>query len=305
MADTWFHDAFGIEECEWDFKTLPKQVKDDAGSFQTYSIKELKENLPEKRGDNRPFKVYTRTGRTREDLFDTSALQASGVEKAMYQVASNFNCLEVGSERTNPFSGMFLTRLMCDTTQGPSAAGGAACGAALRLTIHDQDKINLLKDTPFKPINGKLRNLESMPDLDPELIRVGLHTDVRASYTRMYNKFEYDPNGPLIDQVYTSTCIVKNQPGEMVKTLLKAAYDGTYLCAVKRQSPRLVLTLIGGGCFGNPMSFIGEAISSAHMQFSPYLHPDCEVILPVYDGRSAKSVITSLANEFELVRVTS
>ena len=66
---------------------------------------------------------------------EVSALQAS-VEASqgphMFQVASNFNCLEVPSANGAPDEGDFCTELMLDHTQGPAAASGAAVSALIR-----------------------------------------------------------------------------------------------------------------------------------------------------------------------------
>ena len=50
----------------------------------------------------------------------------------MFQVASNFNCLEVPGVSTDPERGDFVTNLMVDATQGPAASGGAAAAAITR-----------------------------------------------------------------------------------------------------------------------------------------------------------------------------
>jgi hypothetical protein len=52
----------------------------------------------------------------------------------MFQVASNFNCLEFGSVRCDIESGRYCTGLMTDHTQGPAAAGG--CGVAAITQAH-------------------------------------------------------------------------------------------------------------------------------------------------------------------------
>jgi hypothetical protein len=64
--------------------------------------------------------------------------------------------------------------------------------------------------------------------------------------------------------------------------LLGCAYDGTYLTGIARQSSKIVLTLIGGGCFGNPIEYILNAIVNSHIKYSEKLSDDCEIILPLY-----------------------
>ena len=187
-------------------------------------------------------------------LFDTSALQFTAPENALFQVASNFNCLEVPKANYNPFNGYFVTQQMTDMTQGPSASGGAAFGSMLRLLEHRVKPIDLLADVPeIKSKNGKVpydwNDTVDVSKIDSGLIKVGLQRNVRAAFLRMKNNFAYWPKGPLINQVFTSTCICENtRPNSLSRTLLEAAYEGTYLCAVVTQAPLVVLTLMVVEC---------------------------------------------------------
>ena len=63
-----------------------------------------------------------------------SALQSQAQPGTMFQVASNFNCLEFGSVNCDIESGRYCTHLMTDSTQGPAAAGG--CGLAAITQAH-------------------------------------------------------------------------------------------------------------------------------------------------------------------------
>lgn len=294
----WFEDVMGIPESQWDFTHIPQGVRDDMGCFETHTVKHLEDNAlcMLRPPITRPLIVTVRTAMIREEEFDTSALQVNGPERAMYQVASNFNCLEVGSERTNPFSGYFLTQLMSDSTQGPSAAAGAGAGAILRLVTHHKNPINMLDQIPeCKPCNGKLHLStlalceESCVLPNYKLIKVGLHTNVRATYDRQRGRFTHHPEGPRIDQVYVSTCIcggsTRTPDGngkEIQEAFLRAAYYGTYAAAVMRKSTKLVLTAIGGGCFRNDPSIIMRVMAEAHTLYSPYLPPSTEVHFPIY-----------------------
>eukprot|EP00051_Salpingoeca_urceolata_P035694 m.30954 g.30954 ORF g.30954 m.30954 type:complete len:389 (+) comp9600_c0_seq1:55-1221(+) len=346
----WFQALMGFEEHGWDFDegSIPADARAKMGEFETVSITTLKQRLEQRqRGSSRgagstddadeghgdasaavgggaavggagpPLIVRYRSHSGREDLFDTSALQFHGQPGAMYQVASNFNCLEVAGAYVDPFCGSFVTNQMVDCTQGPSAAGGAGPGAVLRAVRHHQQPIDLLCDTPLEHTNGKLRQGDvvdkstlsdgsanpssdkaSVPMVDPDTIKVGLHTDVVAMYKRTRQEFATNPDGPRIDQVFTSTCICRAPvPNAMSALLLGAAYEGTYLCAAVRQSPELVLTLIGGGCFSNDPEQIAAAIAKAHSRWAPHLDPKCTVLLPVYDKGPARArdLIKSLA----------
>ena len=53
--------------------------------------------------------------------------------------------------------------------------------------------------------------------------------------------------------------------GVKAKLLLEAAYRGTYLAAIRHGCPKLFLTLIGGGVFGNSQTAIMDIIEKVHM----------------------------------------
>jgi hypothetical protein len=297
MAQHWFSDLMGCQEAQWDFSQIPASV--ETGEFATPSIRELSKLckpwlLPTRSSEEpRPFKCLIRTANIRPDLFDTSSVQLFGPPRTLVQVASNFNCLELASPLVNPFSGRYLTKLMVDKTQGPSAAAGAGAGAIGILARHRAQEIDLLQDVPLTHANGKLyfsAEEGDDPNFDPDLVRVGLLSDVRASFDRsLPNKCVHHADGPLIDQVFVSTVIMP--PGaahtpELIavsQKLLRAAYRGTYLAAVERRSPRLLLTLVGGGSFRNRDQDIVAALAAAHAEFGPFLTPECEVELRVFE----------------------
>ncbi|MHB1952416.1 MAG: hypothetical protein ACYCOU_01605 [Sulfobacillus sp.] len=287
--NSWFSRLMGFPESSWDFR-VPSEMP-GVGEFSLVSVGEMEDQLPTLSPGCIPaLTVLTRDSYDRRtDLFDTSALQVRSRCRTTYQVASNFNCLELGSERTNPFNRTYLTRLMSNSTQGPSAAAGAGAGAILRLSVHRRTPLNLLDSTPIAGAvtNGKLyaQDVRTGMNVDHRDIRVGLHNDVRASFDRSESCLFY-PDGPLIDQVYTSTPIFRRGAKGDPAPFLRAAYRGSYLSSVLRRSQALVLTLVGGGCFCNPPEAIAEAILDAHETIGPYLVPGCRVWLPLYDPRS-------------------
>lgn len=339
----WFTQAMNNTlESTWDYHTIPDDVLDAAGEFHPLTLSQLKTMLPSQpRRTDIPKIVYRVRDEHHQDddLFDTSSLQFNShpYKRAMFQVASNYNCLEAGAAWRNPFHPTYLSGLMSDTTQGPSAAGGAGAGAILRSSIHrygpmedrpnplpplDQptqwvphdygaDKTNsggyidLLSKVPELAdmhTNGKLYNTyENVSELprpgkltDEWLsnVQIGLHTGVRAQYHRGHEAsrtgyVKYNKYGPRIDQVYTSTCIHINSSmparPDLTDALLKAAYEGTYLAAAIQQNKQLVLTFIGGNEFANPKDKIVQAMVNAHQKYAKYLHPECTVLLPIYD----------------------
>ncbi len=290
-AYNWFEKLIGKPETEFDYTLaeVPATYHSEMGKFSQRSINELKAliiDFPVNNPGGVKLHVEYRANYAHPHLFDTSALQFTAPENALFQVASNFNCLEVPKANYNPFNGWFLTNQMTDMTQGPSASGGAAFGSIQRLLEHKIKPIDLLADVPeIKSWNGKVpydRNV-GVAVADTGLIKVGLQSGVRAAFLRLKNNFAYNPQGPRINQVFTSTCICENtRPNALSRTLLEAAYEGTYLCAVVTQAPMVVLTLIGGGVFCNNHELIIQAMMKAHEKYAPYLAKGCVVKLPIF-----------------------
>jgi O-acetyl-ADP-ribose deacetylase (regulator of RNase III) len=67
------------------------------------------------------------------------------------------------------------------------------------------------------------------------------------------------------------------------RQLQRAAYLGTLLAAAALGHSRVVLTLIGGGVFANPIGVIWDAIGWAVDQVGHFLHRD---LLVVVNGRN-------------------
>ncbi len=289
----WFEKIIGFNEADFNYtlEELPSSVISRTGKFSQLSIKELiilKEKL-NKIKNNKHLKLFVnyRNDNNNVDKFDTSALQYYSENNTLFQVASNFNCLEVPSASYNPFNGYFITKQMTDRTQGPSASGGASFGSILRLIKHKEKNIDLLENTNLITNNGKLKYSDNsdFKEFDSDLIKVGFHQNVMACFLRS-DEFRYKENGAIINQVFTSTCICSdNKPNNLSKLLLEKAYEGTYLCGIIHDVPKIVLTLIGGGVFNNYIPLIIEIIARVHEKYSPYLVKNCEVVLPIYEPK--------------------
>lgn len=290
-VDNWFEKIFGFPETKFKYTLdeIPVKYHDYMGTFQPINIKDLKQSIDfaTVNNTNLAMNIYHRSNYDdHTELFDTSALQFTAKPNTLFQVASNFNCLENPKAHYNVFNGYFITNQMSDITQGPSASGGAAFGSVLRLIKHKEQPINLLADVPIEQNNGKVnynRNKYAiMPTFDTDFIKIGLHRDTRACFLRS-DEFKYNPDGPKINQVFTSTCICDDtKPNQLSRVLLEAAYEGTYLSAIYTKAPVVVLTMIGGGVFNNNNGLIIDAMMKAHIKYSPYLVKKCIVKLPIY-----------------------
>ena len=100
-------------------------------------------------------------------------------------------------------------------------------------------------------------------------VRVGVHEAAQVVLGYNWEGAVEDSANRLIGQVFTSTVAGGGYGGEQFlgaefepacRCLLRAAYLGTLLAALSVQRTTVVLTLIGGGVFHNPIGRIWEAI---------------------------------------------
>lgn len=226
----------------------------------------------------------------REVVADVRALHRErGSAGAVFQVASQFNLLEMISPQVLPEQG--ITGYIKDLTQGPACALAAApatlyrchlvpvggrpgqradaqldmladLGAALPGGPHwrMQNGYVLADEAQLRRIAALLRGLEAEPLRG--LLRVGVHADV-----------EVVGAGHRVTQVYASALPVSynHAPAALwepfARLVLEAAYDAT-LCAAHLSAERsgcrtVYLTLLGGGAFGNPSAWILDAMTHA------------------------------------------
>lgn len=221
---------------------------------------------------------------------------------AVFQVASQFNLLEMTGPEVTPEAG--VTGYAHDHTQGPACAIAAGAGTIWRnYLVPFGDRIGqtadrqldgladlgaaLASDMGARPGSlWQMRNGYALPGREPlglieahlagltearrdrlrGLLRVGLHWDVGVT----------EP-GPAPDtrvtQVYcsalpvTNTGIPSTEWTGFASLILEAAYEATLLAALlnaaRGGSRRVLLTRIGGGVFGNDAAWINAAILRA------------------------------------------
>lgn len=219
---------------------------------------------------------------------------------ALFQVASQFNALEMVGPSMTPEDG--VTRYEHDRTQGPAcaiAAGAATIyrnyfvpvGGQLGQTAERQ--LDGLADVGAElairlgaPVDFGMRNGYVLPSratlgmigahfrgASPEqvdalagMLRVGAHLDVEVTDASTLP-------GPLVSQVFCSALPVaygrfpQQHWAPFAQMVLNAAYEATMLLAVlnaRRGASNIVLlTLLGGGAFGNDEAWIHAAIRRA------------------------------------------
>ncbi len=251
---------------------------------------------------------------------------------ALFQVASQFNLLEMVSPDVTPEHG--VTQYQNDPTQGPACAiaagaatiyrnyfapfGGSQGQTARRQLDGLADLGDALSSATKRPV-GELWTMQNGYALATQTgldaiaqhlgtlatdqidvlrgkLRIGIHHDVEVTEAA-------GPDRPRVSQLFCSALPVAYsrvppahwQPFAVL--VLEAAYEATLwatvLNAQRGASNVLFLTLLGGGAFGNPGNWIHAAIRRALKLTTAY---DLDVRLVSYGPPSRE--IEAIAEEF-------
>jgi hypothetical protein len=284
-----------------------------AGRFSTPAIGELEARLRERCAGAAPagqltFSVLLGLN----ELTDIGTLQAAAAPGSLFQVASQFNCLESPGPHLTP-----IANYVTDSTQGPRASVSAFPGTFLRhysapdpgghvFVQTARRQINLLGDAVANDVArvesgylqaqgvGDRAALQTSLERDFGHIRVGVHDDVEVVFGTNWGG-PVPPDAPAIAQVFTSTMALGGYsfgagPGfeDCCILLLRAAYLGTILSALDLRKSNVVLTLIGGGAFGNSARWIWDATQWAIDRASECAPSDLHVVL---NGRTLTAEI--------------
>lgn len=257
--------------------------------------------LSELRAEALPTEIFKDVIRITEIVRDVQLLHADPEnENALFQVASQFNLLEMVGPEVTPERGVDIYEH--DYTQGPACA--IACGAG---TIYRnyfaqvKGRIGQTFDNQFdcleligKELNNDelqlwtMRNgyalasqsgleaintrLNSLSELEREelkgKLKIGLqwHTEVTFSENRQ-----------LVSQAFCSALPVAYShvsPAyweDFARLILEATYEATLYAALinyeKTNCNKVYLTLVGGGAFGNSFYWIAESLTKALNKF--------------------------------------
>ena len=228
---------------------------------------------------------------------------------ALFQVASQFNLLEMVGETVTPEHG--VTGYQYDHTQGPACAIAAGAATIYRnyfAPVGQQiGQTAELQLDGFADLGGALalalgqpaaslwtmrngyamftrQGVDSMSNyiasLDPpaldllrQRLKIGLHRDVEVTDGDSHNL-----PGPTVSQAYCSALPVAYNRGDtsgadwapLAGLVLDAAYEATVWAAVinaqRGASNIVLLTMLGGGVFGNDPAWIRAAIARACRQ---------------------------------------
>ncbi|MEM8924613.1 MAG: hypothetical protein AAGD35_14010 [Actinomycetota bacterium] len=263
---------------------------------------------------------HDRPNRVREIVADVRDLHLDPANAgALFQVASQFNTLEMISPSVTPEDG--IDRYETDHTQGPACA--IACGAGTIVR-------NYLVDVDGRRGQTATRQLDG---LAPMAAALGLRIEMRNGYalpsTEQLDRIAADPaladadrrralacrlaiglqwrtevtlpaGGHTVSQAYCSALpVAYGVAGHwepFARLVLDAAYEATLAAAVANRedsgSNRVYLTQLGGGVFGNDRAWILDAIDQA---LSRWAGADLDVVI-VSHGR-ADPALASLLTE--------
>lgn len=307
MHTDWFDELFGFREqspaqvrthLEVDGTTLRSRVNGasyEIGVLETPSLRQLRTRAGESRVGQPPVTPDSRSPiQVRNIVGEAGALHADSRDVgALFQVASQFNLLEMVSPRVSPEDG--VTRYAYDHTQGPACAIAAGAATVYRNYFamvdgkEGQDtgrQIDCLRDvhealSPDGRLLWKMRNGYALPtastlthfnrgfsDLDEDgrdalrgALRIGIHRDVEV--TRSGSRH-------LVSQAFCSALPLSYSSAgspeweSFARLILEAAYESTLLAAVEnaRRIPGapVYLTQLGGGAFGNRTAWIVAAM---------------------------------------------
>ena len=348
----WFSDEFGFNEFgpknvvleaapDTFFEVLPREKDADGsilkslangqqwaiGTVSTPTLSELRRRYQERRSapaagqDHRGLRFSA----IEADVIDLHA-DASNLH-ATFQVASQFNCLEMPSDSYTPAAG--ITGYVNDRTQGPACALCTAPALIYRNYLHSpHGQLNNLDEmsSALQNDDGRLWTMRngytlSKPQRLDELrraiegasatvadreqllghLKVGVHADIAVTRKDEQGHQGRIEESMVVSHVLGSACAVAYNPGTradewepFARLVLEASYEACVLAALENRdrhdgmagSKKLFLTLLGGDAFGNPQSWILDAIRRALRKFE---HEDLDVFLVCYEGVDAGS----------------
>lgn len=311
MAEQWFTDTFGFREetfestrsrFHWDetkciLTSLANNVQFNVGKFEYPTGSELDSRLVALKRSIDPA-VLSDLGTLvewKQDGGDIRSLIADPKNVgSVFQVASQFNCLEMVGPKVRPEDG--ISRYAVDDTQGPKCALMCPSATIFRnyfVNGHGQagrGQLNLLHDVEltvdnktheyWKVTNGyclptstaTMASLAQRIGAEPSLadaisssLRIGIHWD-----TEVKSKTKHK-----VCQVFSSALPVAyakdTKSGDWEKfatAILIGAYESTLASGVilaleRKCRVKVFLTRVGGGAFGNRQGWIDVAIEKA------------------------------------------
>lgn len=261
---------------------------------------------------------------------DARALHADPSNSgAAFQVASQFNLLEMVSPNVTPERGVGIYEH--DGTQGPACA--IACGAGTIFRNYFVDLDGQVGQSESKQIDclfeigewlgndhqrlWKMRNGYALPSASGleevvDKLRSTSPEDLDSFRGKLRIGVQWDTQVTLegcdhtVTQVYCSALPVaysglpKPSWELFAKLILEATYEATFLVAIENAArtgnKTLYLTSVGGGAFGNDRRWIDSAILRACRIFR-----HCELDVKIVSFRSLEPSVEELVRSFRSI----
>ena len=329
----WFEELTGFSE------QSPEQVRENitlegnalksrvngrmfvCGRLETPSLSELRKLVQSNRYKTGKISV-------REVVADVQKLHTDESNAgSLFQVASQFNLLEMTSPGVTPERGVGIYQY--DRTQGPACAVAAGAGTIYRnyfavvngqIGQSEKNQINCLADigaaldnsesslwemrngyalathNGLMQISNQLRE-SSENDLDRlrRRLRIGIQWDTQVTLNGASH---------LVTQAYCSALPVaysrhsSNLWAEFAQLVLEASYEATICTAilnsVRNGNNKVFLTLLGGGAFGNETIWITKAIERALK-----LYKNAALDVSIVSYGSSNQYIQELVNQIQ------
>lgn len=290
----------------------------DAGDFTTPSLSQLRNTTDVLAGGGRNLRINELVGDVR------SLHQDPANENAVFQVASQFNCLEMATPHITPEDGVGIYQ--DDLTQGPACSISAGAGTIFRNYFaevnghmgqtydnqidclsdigrhfgNEQNRLWTMQNGYCFPISSGLAEIENQLSncVDNKLddIRAKLRVGVQSK-----TQVTIGDANHLVTQVFCSALpiayseIASPQWDRFPRLILDATYEATFHVALQNLTNtgcnKLYLTLVGGGVFGNKLDWI---LSSIARSLEIFASAELDVYI-VSHGTSKPEVASFLA----------
>lgn len=301
---TWFDELTGFPETSPDevraqlrregtrLTSLVNNRTYQAGTFTTPTLAELRTGTVP--GIGRNLTVDEVVGDVRELHLEPSN------ENAVFQVASQFNCLEMITPQVTPEDGVGIYE--DDQTQGPTCSVCAGAGTIDRNYFakvngrigqsrdnqidcladigkyfgNDERKLWVMQNGYCFPTPAGLhaieKHLAACEEQKLEEIRGKLRVGIQSQ-----TQVTIEQSTHLVTQVFCSglpldySDIPNSEWNHFPRLVLDACYEATFHAAVRNLEEtgcgKLYLTLVGGGVFGNKLDWILTAIGRSLQRF--------------------------------------
>ena len=290
------------------------------GELETPSLAQLRERARGVSRECRPISI-------REVVANVQHLHAdSRHANALFQVASQFNLLEMVGPEVTPERGVGIYER--DRTQGPACAIAAGAGTIFRnyfVVVNGQvgqsaeNQIDCLAGVGeilgntqrklWRMVNGYvLPSAVGLEEIDQQLkdmdetardrlrqsLQIGLQWDTQVTL---------GDSTHVVSQAYCSALPVaytqhsQEMWARFATLVLEASYEATICAAIinatRTRCNTLFMTLLGGGAFGNKLDWITGAIRRSLSQYR-----DCGLDIAIVSYGQSQACVQQLAAEF-------